>query len=185
MIRTSEVGVSPSTIRRWITLGYAGMSNLDLRRQVGYKPRKSHTEPKPTKHGPARSYAAFLELPEEDRLSCCEMDTVLGSKGDSQCILTLYCRPLKLQICLLLADKSQTSVVRVLDMLENCIGKELFKRLFGIILTDNGSEFANYELIERSVFGSAPRSRVYYCDIKQSQQNRMRKKPCRAEKNPS
>lgn len=36
MIRTSEVGVSPSTIRRWITLGYAGMSNLDLRRQVGY-----------------------------------------------------------------------------------------------------------------------------------------------------
>lgn len=185
MIRTSEVGVSPSTIRRWITLGYAGMSNLDLRRQVGYKPRKSHTEPKPTKHGPACSYAAFLELPEEDRLSCCEMDTVLGSKGDSQCILTLYCRPLKLQICLLLADKSQTSVVRVLDMLENCIGKELFKRLFGIILTDNGSEFANYELIERSVFGSAPRSRVYYCDIKQSQQNRMRKKPCRAEKNPS
>ena len=62
--------------------------------------------------------------------------------------------PPKLQICLLLADKSQTSVVRVLDMLENCIGKELFKRLFGIILTDNGSESANYELIERSVFGS-------------------------------
>lgn len=55
-------------------------------------------------------------------------------------------------------------------MSENCIGKELFKRLFGIILTDNGSEFANYELIERSVFGSAPHSRVYYCDVRQSQQ---------------
>lgn len=98
------------------------------------------------------------------------MDTVLGSKGDSKCILTLYCRPLKLQICLLLADKSQTSVIRVLDVLEKCIGKELFKRLFGIILTDNGSEFANYKLIERSVFGGSPRSQVYYCDVRQSQQ---------------
>lgn len=144
------------------------MSNLDLRRQVGYKPRKDHKEFKPTKHGYDRSYAAFLKLPEEDRLCCYEMDTVLGAKGDSQCILTLYCRPIKLQVCLLLADKSQTSVVRVLDMLERCIGKELFKKLFGTILTDNGSEFSNHELIEHSIFNEESRCKVYYCDVRQS-----------------
>lgn len=170
MMRSSEIKVSSSTIRRWISLGYAGMSNLDLRRQVGYKPRKTHTELIASKHGYEHSYQAFLELSEEDRFGCCEMDTVLGSKGDSQCILTLYCRPLKLQVCLLLADKSQTSVIRVVDMLEECIGKELFIRLFGTILTDNGREFANHKLIERSVFGGKPRCRVYYCDVRQSQQ---------------
>lgn len=152
MMRSSEIKVSSSTIRRWISLGYAGMSNLDLRRQVGYKPRKTHTELISSKHGYEHSYQAFLELSEEDRFSCCEMDTVLRSKGDSRCILTLYCRSLKLQVCLLLADKSQTSVIRVVDMLEECIGKELFVRLFGTILTDNGREFANHKLIERSVF---------------------------------
>lgn len=106
MIRNSEIGVSPSTIRRWISLGYAGISNLDLRRQIRYKPRRNHKEQKPTKHGYDRSCAAFLELSEEDRLCCCEMDTVLGFKDER--ILTLYCRPIKL-ISLLVAIRHSAS----------------------------------------------------------------------------
>lgn len=168
--RCSEFQISPSTIRRWIAKGYAGMSNLDLRRQVGYKPRKKQVEVIPTSHGKARSYQAFLALSEEERAAATEMDTVLGCKGDSQCILTLFIRPLKLQLCLIMPDKTQRSVISVLDMLEHVLGAELFHQLFGVILTDNGSEFANYVGIERSSLGSFSRTRLFYCDARQSQQ---------------
>lgn len=170
MGRAYELKVSPSTIYRWIAKGYAGMSNLDLRRKVGYKPRRKRVEVVSTRHGDERSYQAFLELSEEERAAVTEMDTVLGCKGDSQCILTLYLRPLKLQLCLLLEDKTQRSVTSVLDMLEGVLGTKLFHQMFGTILTDNGTEFANYVGIERSCLAYTSRCQVYYCDVRQSQQ---------------
>lgn len=42
-----HLGLAPSTLYRWIGRGYFGMSNLDLRRKVGYKPRKERTAPSP------------------------------------------------------------------------------------------------------------------------------------------
>ena len=58
--------MSPSTIYRWIERGYAGMSNMDLRRKVCYKPRRGRAEPRPTAHGPERSRATFLSPPGEE-----------------------------------------------------------------------------------------------------------------------
>ena len=34
------VDLSPSTIYRWVAAGYDGMTNMELRRKVGYRPRK-------------------------------------------------------------------------------------------------------------------------------------------------
>lgn len=31
--------LSPSTIYRWVAAGYDGMTNMELRRKVGYRPR--------------------------------------------------------------------------------------------------------------------------------------------------
>ena len=46
-----------------------------------------------------------------------------------------------------------------------------FARLFSLVLTDNGSEFAACDALERSaVDPAARRSSVYYCDVRQSQQ---------------
>ncbi len=73
--RASEFRAHPSTIYRWVAAGYAGMSNAELRRKVGYKPRKEPAQAKPTSHGPERSYKAFSALPEEERARACEMDT--------------------------------------------------------------------------------------------------------------
>lgn len=168
--RTSEFRVHPTTIYRWIAAGYAGMSNAELRRQVGYKPRKEPAEAKPTSHGPERSYKAFSALPEEERARAAEMDTVIGLSRDSQCVLTLYARPCKIQVCLLLRAKSSSAVAAALDMLEKAIGKKLFQRLFGLILTDNGTEFSDAGALERSAFHGAARTKVYYCDVRQSQQ---------------
>lgn len=141
--RASEFRAHPSTIYRWIAAGYAGMSNAQLRRKVDYKPRKEPAQARPTSHGPDRSYKAFSALPEEERARACEMDAVIGKAADSQCILTLYLRPCKVQAYLLLPEKTSSAVAAALDMLEKALGKELFQRLFGLILTDNGTEFSD------------------------------------------
>lgn len=168
--RASEFRAHPSTIYRWIANGYAGMSNAELRRKVGYKPRKEPAGKKPTSHGPERSHRAFSALPGEERARACEMDTVIGLSRDSRCVLTLYARPCRVQVCLLMPAKSSSAVAAALDMLEKAIGKALFQRLFGLILTDNGCEFSDAEALERSAFHGPARAKVYYCDVRQSQQ---------------
>ena len=56
-------------------------------------------------------------------------------------------------------------------MLERALGGEAFGRLFGLVLTDNGAEFSDFEALERSALpGGAARCRVFYCDVRQSQQ---------------
>lgn len=77
--RAGQIGASPSTIYRWISRGYAGMCDLDLRRKCGYKPRSRAEPPRATAHGGARSFAAFMGLPEEGRAAACEM--VLAWQG--------------------------------------------------------------------------------------------------------
>lgn len=168
--RSCDFKVSPSTIYRWIAAGYAGMSNAELRRKVGYKPRKENPENKSTSHGPERSYKAFCALPEDIQAQACEMDTVIGRTQDTQCLLTLYIRPCKFQICLLLPSKTSSAVAAALDMLEKAISKPLFQQLFGLILTDNGVEFSNTEALEKSAVQETARTKVYYCDVRQSQQ---------------
>lgn len=161
--------VSQSTIYRWISKGYGEMCALDLRKKVKYKPRKKNKS-RPTSHGKERSYSAFCELDQDTKDSACEMDTVIGYKWNKQCILTLYLRLCKLQICILLPNKSCQSVARALDALEEYCGELLFNKLFGTILTDNGVEFSNYKLLEKSYLNFCSRTKIYYCDIRASNQ---------------
>lgn len=168
--RAAELKVHPSTACRWVAAGYGGMSNAELRRKVGYKPRKERAGAKETPHGAGRSYRAFSALPEESRAMACEADTVIGRSRDSQCVLTLYLHPSKVQLCLLLPEKTSSAAAAALDSLETALGKKLFQRLFGLVLTDNGCEFSDTEAIEKSVFEGAARCQVYYCDVRQSQQ---------------
>lgn len=168
--RAEGFKVHPTTIYRWIAQGYGGMSNAQLRRQVGYKPRRRHVENPSILHGDERSYSAFCELSDDERAGACEMDTAIGKSRDRQCILTLYLRSCKVQVAPLLPEKTSSAVAATLDSLERCLGKKTFQQLFGLILTDNGTEFVDTDALERSVFGGKARTKVYYCDPRQSQQ---------------
>lgn len=171
IVASYALDVSPATIYRWIEEGYADTGNIELRREVSYKPRKKKAAPRSTSHGAERSYAAFLGLGEEERSSACEMDTVIGRVHDSKCLLTLYLRPCKFQLMLLLGGKTAEEAAGALDALEEAVGRDGFGRLFDPILTDNGAEFSDHGLIERSAGDSAARrARVFYCDVRQSQQ---------------
>ena len=82
------VDLSPSTIYRWVSAGYDGMTNMELRRKVGYRPRKRAAGRAATRHSARRSYAAFLALGEDACAAAWEMDTVEGAREDSACLLT-------------------------------------------------------------------------------------------------
>jgi IS30 family transposase len=168
---SEEVGVSQSTLYRWIDKGYGGMANIELERKVGFAPRKKAVTKKITHHGRERSYEAFSALRKEDQARATEMDTVVGRKADSKCLLTLYSRPSHFQLYCLLDDKGADEVVDAFDTLEHVLGLTLFRELFGIILTDNGVEFEHTDHLEAScaVVGEK-RCRVFYCDPRQSQQ---------------
>ena len=111
-----------------------------------------------------------MGLPEEERAAACEMDTVIGLRSDRRCLLTLYLRAFRFQLALLMPDKTAASTESALDMLERAAPKA-FRRLFSLLLTDNGAEFADCAGIERSALDpAAGRCSVYYCDVRQSQQ---------------
>lgn len=74
--RSAELNLSRSTIYRWIENGYGDMKNIDLRRKVGYKPRKHRAAPKRSSHSARRSYAQFEKLSQDIRKRAWEMDTV-------------------------------------------------------------------------------------------------------------
>lgn len=169
--RPAELRVSQSAAYRRIERGHGGMSDLDLRRKRGHRRRRRTAGPGRTTHGPGRSFAAFVELGDERRGGACEMDTVIGRARDEQRILTLCLRPRKPQLAILPPEKSSGAVAAAPDLPEGAVGKRAFGRTFGTILTDNGTEFADAEAIERSALpGKAARTRACYCDVRQSQQ---------------
>lgn len=166
-----DLKVSASTLYRWIGRGYGGMADIELERKVGFAPRKRHIEQRCTRHGKQRSFKAFSALSRDEQDGCCEMDCVIGKKGDRKCILTLYLRPAHFQLYLLLEEHTLAQVSKALDVLEGICGRQLFGKLFSVILTDNGSEFSDPHLLESSVTdGLSKRCRIYYCDVRQSQQ---------------
>ena len=69
-----------------------------------------------------------------------------------------------MEVIRLIRDKSAASVVRALDTMERKWGAR-FPQVFQSITMDNGSEFADYIGIERSVYKrcESKRTRTYYC----------------------
>ena len=139
-----ELGVSQSTVYRWVDAGYGGMTNLELRRKVGYRKRSRSAPRKPTPHSQRRSHGAFEALDEGVRDSAWEMDTVEGCEADAACLLTLFHRPTGFQLALLLEAQTSGEVARALGLVRSALGGEAaVRRVFGAVLTDNGHEFAD------------------------------------------
>ena len=164
------VDLSPSTIYRWVAAGYDGMTNMELRRKVGYRPRRRAPAASATRHSPRRSYAAFLGLGEDACAAAGEMDTVEGAREDSACLLTLLHRPSRLQLALPLAAKDAESVAAALGGVRSVLGAGGTGRVFRAVLTDNGAEFSDEGAIA-ALLGEGPgETRLFYCDPGRSDQ---------------
>lgn len=168
------VGVHRSTIYRWVEAGYGGMSNIQLERKVGFKPRKKKGQKKKTSHSPKRSHDEFEKLPEEAKAARTELDSVCGRKVDIQAVLTLYNLPSHIQLGLLLEQHDCDHVKEELKKVRAAMPKRMYERWMRIALTDNGEEFADEDGIgsllgEQEIDGTY-QLHLYYCDPRQSQQ---------------
>lgn len=83
--------------------------------------------------------------------------------------MTMLFRSCNLMLIFLLKEQTQAEVKRVFDSLTEALGIQVFRRLFEVILTDNGHEFQNPDELEISQTGEK-RTAIYYCDPYRSNQ---------------
>lgn len=173
----SDISKCKRTLYNYVEKGYIDINNIDLPRKVRYKKRakKQEVNIRNTKIREGRTYKDFLKYKEDFFVkngfdaNIVQMDTVIGPyKSNESCILTLLFTASNFLMVFKLENKTTESVNKMLDYLKDTLGLELFSKLFQIILTDNGAEFFDPDYIEYN--GLYEKSRVFYCDPRQSQQ---------------
>jgi len=164
------------TIYNYFEKNYLSAANLDLPRKVRYKKRKKHqAEPRNYAVREGRTHEDFLRfVAENPELSVVEMDTVEGMKG-GKVLLTMLIRSCRLQLAFLMEEKIQANVQKWFDWLHEILGDAMFHAVFGIVLTDNGSEFLDPVSLECDADGVV-RTRIFFCDPNCSYQKGMLEK---------
>ena len=153
------------TLYRYIAGGLLRAKNGDMPRVCSLKPRaRKPVEHKiDTKCRIGRTYAdfqAFMAAASDTRVV--EMDSVIGRVG-GKVLLTLLFRDCGLMLAFLRDRNDSQSVIDAFARLWTSAGADLFRRLFPVLLTDNGSEFSNPCALENAPDGTA-RTRLFYCD---------------------
>lgn len=172
-IYKNELPCSEATLRRLVNSGCMMTKNIDLRNVVKRKVRKkvNHAHLAAIKRNKiGHLWDDFLQLTEQQPYTgVVEMDCVKGLQDDACVLLTLHFRKYHLQLAYILNEQTSSNVTNILDILESTLGMELFRMMFPLILTDNGTEFADREALERSIYGGS-RTTVYYCQPFRSDQ---------------
>ena len=167
---------SKSTFYKYIDLGILNVRNIDLQRKVRYKVSKDydyHRSKTNIKIKIGRFYTDFKTYIEfNPNASIVEMDTVIGTTGGQggKCLLTLLFRKFNFMLIYLLPYKKSEHVTEVFNYLKDLLGIDVFKKLFEVILTDNGTEFSDPESIEIDFKTGEKICSLFYCDPNSSWQ---------------
>lgn len=162
--RRFETKVCLTTLYNYVRAGYF----LNLTMQDMPLPRKEKDKKRQKVQKRASRGTSIDERPEwiNDRseVGHWEMDSVVGPQGKSKkTFLVLTERKSLREIIEPLKDHSSAEVVRALDRLEREFGEKEFRETFKSITVDNGTEFSNFEGMQRSRRNKRNRTKVYYC----------------------
>lgn len=161
---------SKTTFYKYIDLGILDVRNIDLQRKVKWKVKKEydyHKDKVDVSIKVDRFYTDFKDYPEfHPNASIVEMDTVIGTSGGKggKCFLTLLFRQYNFMLIYLLPYKKSRYVTEIFNHLKDILGINEFKRLFEVILTDNGTEFSDPESIEFDMNTGEKVCSLFYCD---------------------
>ena len=171
MNHREEIGISKTTLYDYINRGVLDVRNIDLPFKVRYKKRKvKRKETFQFKYREGRTYEDFKKhIDMHPDLGVVEMDTVIGRREKGKCLLTMIFVKYEFMLIFLLDNCSQECVQAVFESLQHTLGLFVCKRLFPVILTDNGKEFMNPNFIETTSYG-LPCTNVFYCDAMASWQ---------------
>ena len=167
LVNHPELDMSVRTMYTYLDMGLFTARNIDLKRKVNFRPRKSSsTQISDRSAFIGRLYSDFCDLNLPHHV---EMDTVHSSKDSKKVLLTLFLTREKLFLAFLMNRCTQGAVRLVFDRLEKRMGTFAFNSVFEYILTDRGSEFGDPEALETGVEG-IQRTSIYYCDPMRSGQ---------------
>lgn len=163
---SNELPVCERTIYNYFERGILNAKNIDLRRKVVFKKRYKRKIDKTylRKIKINRTYEDYQKyILNNPDASIVQMDTVIGSNDSHKVLLTLHFVKFHFQLAYILDSKEAINVNYTLDSICNDIGIDNFKRLFEVILTDNGTEFSNPAGIEFDAETGEQRSHVFFC----------------------
>ena len=159
-----QFNVSEKSIYRYVAGNLLSAHTLDMPRVCRIKPRKS----KPVQHKVdktcrvGRNYNDFQIFVEQSGRAVVEMDSVIGRIG-GKVLLTLLFKNCDFMIAFIRDRNTSQSVIDCFDRMYHDLGSDLFRRLFPVILADNGSEFSNPNALEFDAMG-ARKTNLFYCD---------------------
>lgn len=159
--------VSESTLRRLINDKELEVRNGDLRIAVKMRPRRNHRRKMKneiiSKSKVGHLYSDYLDFIKNNDCMVCQMDCVEGIRSDNKVLLTLHFPMLHFQLAFLMEHHTSACVVETMDLIEENLGQELYNKIFGVILTDNGHEFLDIDGMEKSVYGGQ-RTKIFFCE---------------------
>ena len=135
---------SEKEIYHLIDIGALTVRNIDLPRKVRLRqtPKRKTYYKIDKKCLEGRKYTDFLKFIEENPdTNVIQIDTVEGTKG-GKVLLTIHFVNCCFMLAFLRDRNDAQSVIDIFNYLEELFGVETFKKLFPVILIDNGSEFS-------------------------------------------
>jgi len=141
--------------------GYHNLLQAPCRKvkQRAKGPNEHKVEPRCREGRKYEDYLAFLKGNAGAKVV--EMDSVIGRAG-GKAILTMSFKGSGMMLAFVRERNDARSVKAVFDWLHETLGDGVFRRMFPVILTDNGSEFSAPSQIEIGPDGKR-RTRVFYC----------------------
>lgn len=158
---------SKASFYNYINSGVFEFGPLDFPRIVKYKKRKNNKrrtrQEREIRIG--RTYDDFiLYTSNNPDLNIVEMDTVEGLKEEADCFLTLLWRKSKFMLIFKLETQTTDEVTKVFEYLQETLYEDDYKKLFQVILTDNGHEFFDVDNIECCHKTGEILSELFFCD---------------------
>ncbi len=153
--------ISVNTLYKYIEKGY--FSRLEIRHLPMKEKRRKGKRSVVIKRAPKGISIEKrpIEILERKTFGHWEMDCVCGPTLNTLLVLTE--RLTRKEIIFPMPNQKSESVLRCLNRLEYRFGKT-FKKVFKSITVDNGSEFSDYQALQRSIFGKDnQRTTLYYC----------------------
>ena len=142
-------GFAPSTVYGWLEDGLFSARGSDL--PYAGRRRKRHKRPETKTNAACRIGRTFLEMHEWLKLNPgvvpCGLDTVIGSVS-GKVLFTMIFPESGLALGFLRDAKTSQTCTRIFNMPWDLAGPKLSRRLFAVVLPDNGPEFSDPVMIE-------------------------------------
>jgi len=169
-----EIKFCEKTIYNYIEMGLFkdwDVTNLTLKRKVRRKiSKKKLKKRKEPENYSGRTYTDYLEYKiQNPNIPTTEMDTVYNHQAGPY-IQTFIFENTSFMIGILHQHKTADSMSNSLNKFQDKLTDKEYERLFSLLLTDRGSEFAKPQQFEINMETGEIRSKIFYCDPMQSSQ---------------